>query len=83
MQDNVKKYKAVLEECLVECKKMLDFEAEKRKALLESDINNLRILDILPYNGDGRGTSYNGTYILDRLEISQKDVRFPPQKGIP
>ena len=41
MQDNVKKYKAVLEECLVECKKMLDFETEKRRALLDSDMNNL------------------------------------------
>lgn len=41
MQDNVKKYKTVLEECLVECKKMLDFETEKRRALLDSDMNNL------------------------------------------
>lgn len=41
MQENVKKYKAVLEECLVECKKMLDFETEKRRALLDSDMNNL------------------------------------------
>ena len=41
MQDNVKKYKAVLEECLVECKKMLEFETEKRRALLDSDMNNL------------------------------------------
>lgn len=41
MQDNVKKYKAVLEECFVECKKMLDFETEKRRALLDSDMNNL------------------------------------------
>lgn len=41
MQDNIKKYKAVLEECLVECKKMLDFETEKRRALLDSDMNNL------------------------------------------
>lgn len=41
MQDNVKKYKAVLEDCLVECKKMLDFETEKRRALLDSDISNL------------------------------------------
>ena len=41
MQDNIKKYKAVLEECLAECKKMLDFEAKKRKALLDSDVNNL------------------------------------------
>ena len=41
MQDNVKKYKAVLEDCLVECKKMLDFETQKRRALLDSDISNL------------------------------------------
>ena len=41
MQDNVKKYKAVLEDCLVECRKMLDFETEKRRALLDSDISNL------------------------------------------
>ena len=27
--------------CLAECKKMLDFEAQKRKALLDSDVNNL------------------------------------------
>lgn len=41
MQDNIKKYKAVLEDCLVECRKMLDFETEKRRALLDSDMNNL------------------------------------------
>lgn len=44
MQGNIKEYKAVLEECLVECKKMLDFESDKRKALLESDINNLSVV---------------------------------------
>ena len=27
-------------------------------------INNLFILDVLPFNGDGRGTSYSGTYTL-------------------
>ena len=41
MNQNIVEYKAVLEECLVECKKMLDFEAKKRKALLDSDVNNL------------------------------------------
>lgn len=41
MQDNIKKYKTVLEDCLVECRKMLDFETEKRRALLDSDMNNL------------------------------------------
>lgn len=44
MQENVKKYKAVLEECLVECKKMLDFETEKRRALLDSDMSNLSVV---------------------------------------
>ena len=41
MNQNIVEYKAVLEECLAECKKMLDFEAKKRKALLDSDVNNL------------------------------------------
>ena len=41
MQDNIKKYKTVLEDCIVECRKMLDFETEKRRALLDSDMNNL------------------------------------------
>ena len=41
MNQNIVEYKAVLEECLVECKKMLDFETEKRRALLDSDMNNL------------------------------------------
>ncbi len=41
MNQNIVEYKVVLEECLVECKKMLDFEAKKRKALLDSDVNNL------------------------------------------
>ncbi len=41
MQINVEEYKAVLAECLTECKKMLEFETEKRKALLGSDLGNL------------------------------------------
>ena len=44
MKSNISEYKAVLEECLVECKKMLDFEAQKRKALLESDANSLTVI---------------------------------------
>lgn len=44
MNANISEYKAVLEDCLVECKKMLDFEAEKRKALLESDANSLTVI---------------------------------------
>lgn len=38
---NVQEYKKVLSDCLIECKKMLDFETEKRQALLDSDMNNL------------------------------------------
>ena len=41
MNQNIVEYKVVLEECLVECKKMLEFETEKRRALLDSDMNNL------------------------------------------
>jgi hypothetical protein len=44
MKSNISEYKAVLEECLAECKKMLDFEAQKRKALLESDANSLTVI---------------------------------------
>ncbi len=41
MQHNIEEYKSVLTECLNECKKMLEFETEKRKALLGSDMSNL------------------------------------------
>ena len=30
-----------------------------------------QLLDILPYNGDGRKTAYNGTYILENVNIVQ------------
>ena len=29
------------------------------------------MLDILPYNGDNRGTEYTGSYTLDRLVVTQ------------
>ncbi len=32
---------------------------------------DFQILDILPYNGDGRGSSYNGTYIVKDVQVSQ------------
>lgn len=28
------------------------------------------VIDILPYNGDGRGTAFSGSYVLDRVEVS-------------
>ena len=32
---------------------------------------DLQVLDILPFNGDGRGTSYNGTYTLKDIKVTQ------------
>ena len=39
-----------------------------------SSIPNFQLLDILPYNRDSRGTSFNGTYTLDRLVVTQEDT---------
>lgn len=35
----------------------------------DSDLEDFQLLDILPYNGDGRGTSYNGNYKLNKIEL--------------
>ena len=32
---------------------------------------DFQVLDILPFNGDGRGTSYNGTYTLKDVQVRQ------------
>ena len=32
---------------------------------------DFQVLDILPYNGDGRGTSFNGTYTLKSVKVTQ------------
>ena len=37
-------------------------------------ISDFQLLDILPYNGDGRGTSYNGTYTVENIEIKQTNI---------
>ena len=34
-------------------------------------ISDFQMLDILPYNGDNRGTEYTGDYTLDRLVVTQ------------
>ena len=39
----------------------------------EGYIPNFQLLDILPYNGDSRGSNYSGDYTLDRLVITQQD----------
>ena len=37
-------------------------------------VPDFQLLDILPYNGDGRGTEYIGNYIVDRVVVTQKDA---------
>lgn len=37
----------------------------------DSKIADFQLLDILPYNGDNRGTSFNGTYIVEKIQIKQ------------
>ena len=39
----------------------------------EDIIPDFQLLDILPYNGDGRGTDYNGTYKIQSIELTQED----------
>ena len=34
------------------------------------DVNDFRILDILPYNGDNRGSSFSGSYIVDKISVT-------------
>ncbi len=40
----------------------------------DESIPDFQLLDVLPYNGDDRGTNFSGTYTLDRLVVSQEDV---------
>ena len=40
----------------------------------DGTIPNFQLLDILPYNGDGRGTNYTGTYVVDKLIVTQYDA---------
>ena len=36
-------------------------------------IKEFQMLDILPYNGDSRGTNYTGDYTLDRMVVTQQN----------
>ena len=36
-------------------------------------IPDFQMLDILPYNGDSRGTGYTGEYTLDRIVVTQQN----------
>ena len=34
------------------------------------DVNDFRILDILPYNGDNRGSNFSGSYTVDKISVT-------------
>ena len=38
----------------------------------EDPVSDFQLLDILPYNGDNRGTDFNGIYTLESINIQQK-----------
>ena len=38
----------------------------------DSELPEFVLLDIMPYNEDGRGTKYNGTYEIEKIVITQK-----------
>lgn len=40
-----------------------------------TDIYTSKIADILPYNNDGRGTSYSGDYLVKSVAIDYKDAQ--------
>ena len=40
----------------------------------EISVEKVRMYDVLPYNGDGRGTSFNGSYKLTEVTLDFKDA---------
>lgn len=40
----------------------------------DSKLNDFQLLDILPYNGDGRGTAFSGSYEIENIEIIQTNI---------
>ena len=40
----------------------------------EDELNEFRLLDILPYNADSRGTAFNGTYKIKNINLKQIDT---------
>ena len=57
------------DEPIVEKNQMIKYHVSYKNNTEES-IKDFQLLDILPYNGDSRGTKYSGTYTLDHLEIT-------------
>lgn len=46
-----------------------------------TDIYTSKIADILPYNNDGRGTSYSGDYLVKSVAINYKDAQSSFEKN--
>lgn len=40
----------------------------------DNALEDFKLLDILPYNGDNRGTSYEGIYRIEKIEIKQTNT---------
>lgn len=40
----------------------------------DKKLTDFQLLDILPYNGDGRGTAFNGSYEIEDIEIIQTNI---------
>ena len=57
------------DEPIVEKNQMIKYHISYKNNT-DENVPDFQLLDILPYNGDVRGTKYNGTYILDHLEIT-------------
>lgn len=38
-------------------------------------IKNARILEVLPYDGDSRGTKFNGSYTVEDVKVVEKDFK--------
>ncbi len=57
------------DEPIVEKNQMIKYHISYKNNT-DENVPEFQLLDILPYNGDVRGTKYNGTYILDHLEIT-------------
>ena len=57
------------DEPIVEKNQMIKYHVSYKNNTDET-VQKFQLLDILPYNGDSRGTKYSGTYTLDHLEIT-------------
>ena len=57
------------DEPIVEKNQMIKYHISYKNNT-EDSVADFQLLDILPYNGDTRGSKYNGTYTLDHIEIT-------------